>query len=154
MKILSLHMTIDFLLYLLMLFWKCNGLKNNVSKNIWAAARQNQQNDLCAQRRLISALASAQSDQSSLSAGRNIGPLTTYWAHSEDWSDWADAQADLRWLIRMRLPPSRACRSNLAFLGSRAWRNNLTAAKPSDDQTRVWCQNLRALLFGARLKSS
>ena len=30
---------------------------------------------------------------------RNIGPLTTYWAHSEDWSDWTDAQADLslRW---------------------------------------------------------
>ena len=33
--------------------------------------------------------------ESSLSAWRNIGPLTTYWAHSEDWSDWVDAQADL-----------------------------------------------------------
>ena len=33
---------------------------------IWAAAWQNQQNDLCAQRRLNSAWASAQSDQSSL----------------------------------------------------------------------------------------
>ena len=31
---------------------------------IWASARQNQENDMCAQRRLISALASAQSDQS------------------------------------------------------------------------------------------
>ena len=47
---------------------------------IWATAWQNQQNDLCAQQRLRS----AQSDQSSLSAWRNIGPLTTYGAHSED----------------------------------------------------------------------
>ena len=40
---------------------------------------------------------SEDSDQpglSSLSTWRNIGPLTTYWVHSED-SDWADAQADL-----------------------------------------------------------
>ena len=60
---------------------------------IWAVSRQNQQNDLCTQQRLRSAWASA---QSSLSAWRNLGPLTTYWAHSEDfWSDWADAQADL-----------------------------------------------------------
>ena len=36
--------------------------------------------------------------ESSMSAWRNIGPLTTCWAHSEDWSDWADAQADLRLL--------------------------------------------------------
>ena len=33
--------------------------------------------------------------ESSLSAWRNIGPLSTCWAHSEDWSDWVDAQADL-----------------------------------------------------------
>ena len=60
---------------------------------------QNQQNDLCAQRWLRSAWASAQSDQSSLSAWWNIGPLTTCWAHSEDCSNRADAQADLslRW---------------------------------------------------------
>ena len=48
------------------------------------AAWQNLQNDQYAQRRLRSAWASAQFDQSSLSAWRNIGPLTTYWAHSED----------------------------------------------------------------------
>ena len=37
--------------------------------------------------------------ESSLSAWRNIGPLTIYWALSEDWLDGADAQADLslRW---------------------------------------------------------
>ena len=34
------------------------------SKRIWATALQNQQNDLCAQQRLISAWASVQSDQS------------------------------------------------------------------------------------------
>ena len=39
-------------------------------------------------------------NQSSLSAWRNIGSLAIHWAHySEDWSDWVDAQADLslRW---------------------------------------------------------
>ena len=37
--------------------------------------------------------------ESSLSAWRNLGSLATHWAHSEDWSEWADAQADisLRW---------------------------------------------------------
>ena len=37
--------------------------------------------------------------ESSLSAWRKLGSLATHWAHSEDWSDWADAQADLtlRW---------------------------------------------------------
>ena len=38
----------------------------------------------------------AQSDQSSLSAWRNIGSLATHGVPSEDWSDWAEAQADLR----------------------------------------------------------
>ena len=32
--------------------------------------------------------------ESLLSAWRNLGSLATDWAHSEDWSDWADAQAD------------------------------------------------------------
>ena len=35
------------------------------------------------------------SDQSSLSAWRNLGSLGTHWAHSKDRSDWVDAQADL-----------------------------------------------------------
>ena len=37
--------------------------------------------------------------ESSLSAWRKLGSLATQWACSEDWSDWADAQADLslRW---------------------------------------------------------
>ena len=33
--------------------------------------------------------------ESSLSAWRKLGFLATYWVHSENWSDWADAQADL-----------------------------------------------------------
>ena len=40
--------------------------------------------------------------ESSLSAWRKLGPFATHWAHSEDWSDWADAQADLSHLwVRM-----------------------------------------------------
>ena len=37
--------------------------------------------------------------ESWLSTWRKLGSLATHWAHSEDWSDWADAQADqsLRW---------------------------------------------------------
>ena len=31
----------------------------------------------------------------SLSAWRKLGSLATQWAHSKNWSDWADAQADL-----------------------------------------------------------
>ena len=56
------------------------------AKVIWAATWQNQQNDLCAQRRLRSAWASTQSDQS----------------HRCPKTDWADAQAvlSLRWAHR------------------------------------------------------
>ena len=61
---------------------------------IWAASWQNQQNGMCAQRRLRSAWS-----ESLLSAWWKLGPLATHWVHSKDWSDWADAQADLslRW---------------------------------------------------------
>ena len=61
---------------------------------IWATTWQNQQNE-CG--------TSENSDQPgqcpSLSTCRKLGSLSTHWAHSEDWSDWADAQADLsfRW---------------------------------------------------------
>ena len=30
-----------------------------------------------------------------LSTWRKLGSLATHWVHSEDWSDWVDAQADL-----------------------------------------------------------
>ena len=55
----------------------------------WAYAQQNQQNDLCAQPRLRSALAFAQSNQSSLSALRKFGSLATDKVHIKNWSDWA-----------------------------------------------------------------
>ena len=47
--------------------------------------------------RIVPALqwAPAQSDQSSRSTWRNLGFLVTHWAHSEDLSDWVNAQADL-----------------------------------------------------------
>ena len=50
--------------------------------NNWADAWQNQQNYLSTQRRLRSAWASTQSDQSSLSAWRHLGSLATHRAHS------------------------------------------------------------------------
>ena len=60
--------------------------------NKWAAARQNQQNDLCAKRRLRSAWTSAQSDQSlRCPNGETLGPLL----QRRSWSDRVDAQADL-----------------------------------------------------------
>ena len=39
--------------------------------------------------------ASAQFDQSSLSAWRKLKFSTTHWAHSQDRSDWVDTKADL-----------------------------------------------------------
>ena len=65
--------------------------------NNWATSCQKQQKRMCAQRRLSSAWASDQSDQSlHCLHEENLGP----WVHSEDWSDWADAQAELslRWV--------------------------------------------------------
>ena len=49
----------------------------------WAASWQNQQNGMCAQQRLRSAWASAQSDQN-LCAWRKPRSLATHWAHSKD----------------------------------------------------------------------
>ena len=75
-------------------FSKIAGL--NVSC-IWAASWQNQQNGMCAQRRLRSAWASAQSDQSlHCPHEESLGPLN---AQRRLWSDWANAQAylSLRW---------------------------------------------------------
>ena len=56
---------------------------------------------LCAQRRLRSAWASAQSDQSSLSAWRKLGSLATHWAHSEE-SDQTGRMPRLIWVFAER----------------------------------------------------
>ena len=62
---------------------------------------------MCAPRRLRSAWATAQSDQSSRAHNSKLSFLH---ADSEDWSDWADAQADLslRWA---HMPFCRFCRA-------------------------------------------
>ena len=59
---------------------------------------------MCVQRRLRSAWASTMSGQSLQSAWKKkqtkkLWSLAFHWAQSKDWSDWADAQADLtlRW---------------------------------------------------------
>ena len=78
--------------YMHLLFNEMKGL----SDQIWAVTWQTQQNGMCAQQKLRSAWASAQSDQSSLSAWRKLESLVTHWAHREDSkTHWADAQADL-----------------------------------------------------------
>ena len=56
---------------------------------------------VCAQQRLRSAWASAQSDQSSLSAWRKLGSLATHWAHSED-SDQTGQMPRLIWVFTLR----------------------------------------------------
>ena len=56
---------------------------------------------LCAQRRLRSAWASAQSDQSSLSEWRKVGPLATHWTHSEG-SDQTGRMHRLIWVFAGR----------------------------------------------------
>ena len=59
---------------------------------IWAASWQNQQNGMCAQRRLRSAWASTHSDHSlRCPHEESLDPLSTRWRL---WSDWVDAQAD------------------------------------------------------------
>ena len=54
---------------------------------IWAAARQKHQNHVRPAKMQISL---GVRPESSLSAWRNFGSLATHWAHSEDWSDWAE----------------------------------------------------------------
>ena len=53
---------------------------------------------VCAQRKLRSAWPFSQSDQSSLSAWRNLGPLATHWVHSED-SDQTGRMPRLIWVF-------------------------------------------------------
>ena len=67
----------------------------------WAASWQNQQNDLCAQRRHRSAWATAQSDQSSLSAWRKLGSLATHLEHSENF-DQTGRMPSLIWVFAGR----------------------------------------------------
>ena len=67
---------------------------------LWTAAWQNQQNDMCAKRRLRSAWAPAKSDQSLRFPYEDAWVLSyPLSAQRRLWSDWANVQADLslRW---------------------------------------------------------
>ena len=66
--------------------------------SIWAASWRNQQNGMCAQRRLRSAWAFAQSDQNLRCPHE---PLTTHWARSED-SDQIGWMSRLIWVFARR----------------------------------------------------
>ena len=67
---------------------------------IWAASWQNQQNDMCTQRRLRSAWASRKIRVFAVSSMGSSGPKLSSCGQRRLWSDWADAQADLslRWV--------------------------------------------------------
>ena len=70
-------------------------------KLIWTTTWQNKDNDMCAQRRLRSAWATAQSDHNLRCAWRNLVSLATHWAHSED-SDQAGRMPRLIWVFAGR----------------------------------------------------
>ena len=72
-----------------------------IKVKIWATSWPNQQNGMCAQWRLWLAWASAQSDQSSLSACRKLGSFATHWAHSEE-SDQTGRMPRLIWVFAGR----------------------------------------------------
>ena len=65
--------------------------------------------------------------ESSLSTWRKLGFLATHWAHSEDWSDCADTQADLilRWAHThfVRFVMSRLLHWNILYSHSKAYHN-------------------------------
>ena len=78
---------------------------------------------MCAQRRLRSAWAVAQTDQSSLSAWWNLVSWTTHWAHSED----SDQTGRMPRLIWVRWPHRSFCwfchvAAHFKWLCRRLWR--------------------------------
>ena len=60
----------------------------------WARAQQNQQNDLCAQWRLRSALASSLTRVFPVHSIGSYGPTVSLGGQQRLWLDWVDAQAD------------------------------------------------------------
>ena len=81
--------------YLYLFFKLCKAFA--VYKTKWVSCDMIKPTEwVCIQRTQISLGISPVWSESSLSAWRNLGPLAAHWAQSEDWSDWADAQADLR----------------------------------------------------------
>ena len=80
---------------------------------------------LCAQRRLRSAWASAQSDQSSLSAWRKLGSLATHWTHSED-TDQTGRMPRLIWVFTGRTVTLLVLSCRGSNLYSQTWKHSDT----------------------------
>ena len=76
--------------------------KSLLQKDLWAVTWQNQQNGMCAKRRLRSAWASVQYHPS-LSTWRKLGSLATHWAHSKD-SDLTGQMPRLIWVHWAHMP--------------------------------------------------
>ena len=90
----------------------------------------------------------------SLSVWRNLWSLATHWAHSKDWSDWTDAQADLslRCAHRSFYWFSHAAALNCISVppGIMGWMSLVIVALPGHFiYPFIWPQNLvrRALRF-------
>ena len=66
--------------------------------------------------------------ESSLPTWRNLGSLVTHWAHSKDWSDWMNAQADLslRWA---HMPFCWFCQEAAQMSISSLWIDSLLSEK-------------------------
>ena len=88
-----------------------NQLRNHMSRDMTKPTKW-----LCVQRRLRSAWASTQSDQSSLSAWTKLGSLATHWAHSEV-TDQTGRMPRLIWVFagRTLILLVLSCRGSHAF---------------------------------------
>ena len=101
--------TIDFAVSRLKFWCQQTNLGN------YARTWQNQQNDLCAQRKLRSTWAPTKSNQSLLSAWRKLGCLAVHEVHSKDWCPGcADAQAEPNQVILLVL----LCSSSITWARS------------------------------------
>ena len=101
-----------FMIFYILVLTNMTGIYN------WAASWQNQQNGMCASRRLRSAWASAQSDQSLRCPHEEVWVLSySLSAQRGLWSDWADAQADLS----LRCAHMPFCCAHMPFCWFLSW---------------------------------
>ena len=83
--------------------------------------------------------------ESSLSAWRKLGSLATHWSHCEDWSDWADAQADLR-LHWVHMPFCWFCHEAAHICHIRNYFSFFFSVILQCDDRRVWYTRVGLLL--------
>ena len=78
--------------------------------------------------------------ESLLFAWRKLGSLATHWVHSEDWSDWANAQVDLslRW-VHSRFAGFVTRQLNDLFTQPRPWS---ACASAQSDQSLLSAQSV------------